>query len=241
MKTRLIIAIANLSGLIALAQVNSNNGIALEYEDIKNPTVASGKLAYPTDALLNQDAFVIRALEEKPIDFLGVPFGSTVDSNATATAYCWDKCWYRISSEAEAFGEPKRLSIYMSMKSRTIFAVDVGYHFEGEDAYEKREVELKRILDFLNRNYGITGKFLIRSKQKWAEENAEWLVEKRRGAGGVGTADYDLGNGLVCRVRCHDALGREPGKERVSIYVSFIYPVKMFLAKIESGKENFNW
>ncbi len=241
MKTIIIIAIVTLSGLIALAQVNPNAGIVLEYEDVKTPAVASGKLAYPADALLNQDTFIIRAREEKPIDFLGVPFGSTVDSNATVTAYCWDKCWYRIGSEARVFGETKHLSIYMSMKSRTIFAADVGYHFEGEDAYEKREVELKRILDSLNRNYGVTGKFLICSRQKWAKENAEWLAEKRCGAGGVGTADYDLGNGLVCRVRCHDALGRKSGKEHVSIYVSFIYPVKMFLARIESGKEYFNW
>ncbi len=241
MKTIIIIVVATLSGLITLAHVNPNAGIVLEHVDTRNPSVASGRLAYPSEALLNQDAFVIRTLEEKPIDFIGVPFGSTVDSNATATAYCWDNCWHRIGSEAKVFGETKRLSIYMSMKSRTIFAADVGYHFEGKDAYEKREVELKRILDFLNRNYGITGKFLICSKQKWAEENAEWLARKHRGAGGVGTADYDLGNGLVCRIRCHDALGREPGKEDVSIYVSFIYPVKMFLAKIESGKEYFHW
>lgn len=241
MKTIIIIAIATLSGFIVLAQLNPNTGITMEYEDVKNPSVASSKLAYPADALQNQEAFVIRALEEKPINFLGVPFGSTADSNVTATAYCWNKCWYRIGSEAKVFGEAKRLSIYMSMKSRTIFTADVSYHFEGEDAYEKREFELKRILDFLNRNYGVTGKFLIRSKQMWAEENAEWLARKRCGAGGVGTADYDLGNGLVCRVRCHDALGREPGKENVSIYVSFIYPVKMFLAKIEAGKEYFNW
>ena len=219
---------------------SSNSCIRIKYEDVGSCSILSGKLQYPNDALSDTEMFLAKVKDEKPIEFLGVSLGSSVDTNIAVNAYSWEDSWFRIVSEGEVFGEHKRLSVYFSKTSRTIFAVDVSYHFDGEHAYEEREKQLESILSSLSGQYGISGTFLLRSKQKWADENAKWLAEGRKGAGGIGTAEYDLGNGIVCRVRCHDGLGRENGKESASIYVSFIYPRKMFLAWIESGKEHFH-